>query len=573
MAGLLKPTVAGLGYESKLVVTGGLLDGKALINGTSDGLKFIDSKSYFEFEVRHKVNIWRCGSTSKLYGALKLSKFNYTTSTFEDVTSTYCNTATAIDNTVWEKYIHDLPIGHYKIEYVSSQREDSEWYLEKIIPEKCVVLTESGEIKIFNSNNKWETLQMPALLDRAYVLSNGFEYDKLNSSIDNFVANTLEVDICETGEKIYMSDEIINNGNIVNMELLDNGESAPQVKITTTPFLPKDSLSSTDKIWYENPDETGVPIISNIEFFSTTTHSEDVGFKFNVLFNNSEKIKYRFRLNSGAFTNWSIPTENRNIASSIPVSMLSVGMNTLVLEVSNETDKVITETYTEIIELKNDAPIAIINNDSNSFRLHFIITDTNVGDKIEYRLLLSNNKVDELVLVPWTTPSLAPVEIDYAIDTTNVEMGKLNAITIEYRDNYNTQNKTVYTFTGEYKNIMFADENNLYYTTDKGAILKLLKFGNLQAGTISDAKPVRLVNRYGTPINNIVIDAKNLTVGKEEVIIELSKTKNPFIALPKLEYGDEVLNGDDFKVFYIRVKSPLTLSGGVNFEVHADATV
>lgn len=186
--------------------------------------------------------------------------------------------------------------------------------------------------------------------------------------------------------------------------------------------------------------------------------------------------------------------------------------------------------------------------------------------------MIRNSLYTDVVLVPWTNLKEAPLEIVYNIDTSKVVVGKLNALIIEYKDNFGAGASTTYSFEGSYRNLVFADSKGEYYTTDKGVLLKLLHLGNIYAGSKSLAFPITVKNSYGEPVTNVTINP--IVITDAGVDYQLSKTAEPFNPLKVISYGDEIIDPGESRTFYVRGVASETAFGFGEFmlEVVGDTT-
>lgn len=115
--------------------------------------------------------------------------------------------------------------------------------------------------------------------------------------------------------------------------------------------------------------------------------------------------------------------------------------------------------------------------------------------------------------------------------------------------------------------IGFHDENTLYYSDNRGDIIKLLDFGTLIAGQTSAVKQVFLKNLTGESIKNVQISVDQPSVPNHSTV-ELSKTNNPFIPEPTLFLNGLYTDGQSAS-FYVRVVSTEQSLSGFQFNIKA----
>lgn len=600
MAGLARPAGA-TGPEGKINIlarqivgpgatqndnwrdTPALFDGVITPNTGINQVGLSSAGDYIEFEVNgtYNVNIWRLG-TSTSSGNITLSKWDGTQ--YVTLTSTqFTQPNNAVGN--WMKFAMNLTPGKYKYAkpVATGVQCEIEWFIEIIAPPynwKGVAVTEVGAIKTFTENNVW--VQQPAPeggITKDYISTNGLPRKKLLTSLDTIYVPMVNTKTFDTGEKLWVTESDISTDlGITSMDLYQPSTGGLKVLLKVPPFLPKDQLRSTDKMYYYNV-EGSFPEVINVAFSATvlTDHKSTVKVDYNIIHNFNEKIKLRHKVNDGAFSNWSDPFYAQDVApnSLIAPSDLKLGKNTITIEVAVDgiEERTVTKVITDAITVNNDAPnLAIVTADSDAFRAHFVITDPNIGDQVQYRIMIRNSLYTDVVLVPWTNLKEAPLEIVYNIDTSKVVVGKLNALIIEYKDNFGAGASTTYSFEGSYRNLVFADSKGEYYTTDKGVLLKLLHLGNIYAGSKSLAFPITVKNSYGEPVTNVTINP--IVITDAGVDYQLSKTAEPFNPLKVISYGDEIIDPGESRTFYVRGVASETAFGFGEFmlEVVGDTT-
>lgn len=138
-----KPNVKDIGEEVNATILNGKLSAGTVPTGLLDGITanewntsrvaywYTDSE-YIEIQIDKDCNIWRTGTSGWAGYTQKLTIMKaMPNGEFENVTDSYSQTVTAIDNDNWEKTISNLPKGTYRFYGPKSPgRIDSEWYLE-----------------------------------------------------------------------------------------------------------------------------------------------------------------------------------------------------------------------------------------------------------------------------------------------------------------------------------------------------------------------------------------------------------------------------------------------------------
>lgn len=438
----------------------------------------------------------------------------------------------------------------------------------------CLVKTADGVLKTFNSvTNRWSEIGTFSELTTDLMTTKGFLYSNLNVSLTNIYLEYTQIETYPDGSIVYESEDVTASMNATALEDYTDANGKEWLKLTVPAFTIKDGIGTTDKLLLYSSDTTYNPSIDSLKFDSNTTHIDAVGFTFKVLYNYNTPIKYRVKVNSKAYSPWStLQTSYELFQGQLKYTDLDVGPNTITIQLGNETETKLIETISaSAITVQNGAPsIAIINEDSNNFKVHFKIIDPD-NDTVSYKVSLSNSLKTNLLLADWSPMSTAAEDIIYYIDTTNVEVGKPNVLKIEFKDQLGSMGSYTYVFTGQYRNLVFINENGQYYTTDKGVLLRILQFDKMLSGAQSDAKPLTIRNNNSVPITNLKLQLyyTNKVNGAN---VFLSKGYMPFNGIDLLDFGNEVLLPGDSKTIYVMIDSDASSEGLCKFEIDVTAT-
>lgn len=426
---------------------------------------------------------------------------------------------------------------------------------------KAVVVSESM-VKTFNKDNRFESLCTIDQITPEIINTKGFDPNIMKTPLTTKNYGFTPYGSLADGTPLTISEELnksmqITAFNIVNVDGVD------KLQVTVPSFIPQDLLLSGDKLYYMNSEATALPIINNVKFSTTVTHNTAVEVDVEVIYNYDAKVKVRAKCNDGSFTDYT-PAVNptSTIPMSIPFSLLKPGENTITFEVTTEDN---TKTATKVVEnainvINENPALKIITADSTPFQVHFQISDLDESDKVAYKISISNTKYTDELLQDWTDFENQPLNKLFYIDTRFVVPNVDNIIKIEYKDNYGGTGSGVYSFKGSYKNLLFEDEEGNYYSTDTGAVLKLLHIENLIAGQISTIKHVKLRNSTGQTVSNVAIDV-NYQTAVEGTKLKLSKTINPFIPMDTLDFGTEEIPADGYKDLYMRLETSINSAG------------
>jgi hypothetical protein len=211
---------------------------------------------------------------------------------------------------------------------------------------------------------------------------------------------------------------------------------------------------------------------------------------------------------------------------------------------------IINEKEFSIILITGEPQIEL--NSQNEFYMSATINHS-LGKKIRFRILVNNNQMTPVE--GYTEWKEAPFSFDYSWDSKDLLYGLPNEITIEAVDELNTVAEIKFHVIGGYRSLLFKDENNFYYSTDKGDVLQHLDFGTVIGGLLSEPRIVFLENRTGLTLENISIWADNETQ-EERVKLCLSETLSPFIPVETISLANTMDNGE-VKPFYVRIESDI----------------
>jgi hypothetical protein len=194
-------------------------------------------------------------------------------------------------------------------------------------------------------------------------------------------------------------------------------------------------------------------------------------------------------------------------------------------------------------------------NSNNEFYMNATIDHT-LGRKIRFRILVNGNQITPRT--GYTDWMQAPFTFDYSWDSKDLLYGLPNEITIEVVDEVETKKEIKFHVVGGYRSLLFKDENNFYYSTDKGDILQQLDFGTVIGGLLSGPRIVFLENRTGLELENVEIWADNESQG-EKVKLYISETLDPFVPVESISLPNTMTNGE-IKPFYVRVESKIDVT-------------
>ena len=148
-----------------------------------------------------------------------------------------------------------------------------------------------------------------------------------------------------------------------------------------------------------------------------------------------------------------------------------------------------------------------------------------------------------------------PYKLHFEWSSDDVIYGMPNTIKIELIDDLGNTETMSFIIEGAYKNLLFRDRNNVYYSTDKGEILEQLDLGKIIGGEIADSYEVFLENHTGMDLENVTvfIDPSQMD---EHIKIQVSETgaNNDFVSADSFTYKG-IMKHNDTKVFYVRAEA------------------
>lgn len=431
---------------------------------------------------------------------------------------------------------------------------------------KCVIYNPEGKIKVFTDNNRWVTLEQTEITPEI-ILESGFLPKKLYSKIKYILLNYNKIDTLDDDRLVYESEEVTKDMMITGFDsaIINNEE---KLKAFVPSFIPIDSLEAGDKIYCytENMSQTPGFIIN---FDTETTHHSNINYSIASFANYTDKIKYRYKIGDGAFTEWTEPYYPYEVQHGvIKPEQLSLGANILIVEMCNEDgSNLISQEIDDAIFVTNENPqIIIIEANSNSSRIHFKISDNDLDDSIQYQLLLVNSRYDEPVeLTDWSKPLLQPIDVIEDIDTSKIAPDELNFIKIRYKDNLIDEPiEAQYHFIGKYENICFIDESGNYYSTDKG--VEVTPFTNkIVAGMQPEISKIKLLNNSDKDLFNVRVSVEYIDK-IEGANVLLSRASNPFIGTSQIKVVDK-LPIDRTASFFISIDTQRSCEGICKFKL------
>jgi len=255
---------------------------------------------------------------------------------------------------------------------------------------------------------------------------------------------------------------------------------------------------------------------------------------------------------------------SQEVVVNIPFEIITTALNPYHLVVTILQDDGETVSSTKPILLADTAPTAFI---IVSGGVAYIQLGDEDSDKVRYNIYLNDEKV---------FPSVAdfgdfidPTMITYVLPRQKILVGEMNRIVVNVEDYWGKSSQTTNDFEGTYVGLMFCDEDEKFYSSDIGAILKYLDMGILQAGKMSDIFTVWIKNTYAYDITDIIITVTEESIPPLNTVF-LDTSDAEFIGSSSIVI-DETLSFNEKVPFYLRIKPDIMSVGGGIFEITATA--
>ena len=238
-------------------------------------------------------------------------------------------------------------------------------------------------------------------------------------------------------------------------------------------------------------------------------------------------------------------------------------------------------------------------NSNNQFYANITLSHT-LKKKVRFQIYINGIQKAPVKEGEWSEwkSTETPFTFDYTWNTKDLLNGLPNELEIKVQDEMKTETFAKFNVIGEYKSLLFKDQNNFYYSTDTGEVLQQLDFGTVIGGVLSDVYPVIIENKTGLSMDNIIIYPDS-TTQEELAKIKLSHTapdsKEGFVSSNETfvvknynqdasdftthEYQNAlkvpyVLDNNDTYTFYVRIESDEEIASYKNkvFRVLANGT-
>ena len=178
-------------------------------------------------------------------------------------------------------------------------------------------------------------------------------------------------------------------------------------------------------------------------------------------------------------------------------------------------------------------------------------------NKVQYRITLNGEPILP-VSGDFTMLHPQPQNINFRIPSEKIKMGESNHLTIEFQDAWGSTDTWHNSFIGELSGLLFYDELGELYSDDIGTVYKVLDFGAILAGQLSESQKITLHNTLGHPVKDVKIytswgegvdKPKGTSVG-------YSPKDSPFTSTETISPALPMDDQEEFD-FYVRLETDL----------------
>lgn len=195
---------------------------------------------------------------------------------------------------------------------------------------------------------------------------------------------------------------------------------------------------------------------------------------------------------------------------------------------------------------------ATININLNGLTLTGQVDDADMT-RVQYRVLLNDKPYypDSGAFTPLSSP---PLNIDISFRSDEIKIGDWNTVRVEFQDYFGTMDYWEAQFVGKYAGLMFKDESDNYYSSDLGAVLQYLDFGQILTGQVSVVHEVKVENTYGFNLTDVNITI-NTNQFAEGLYAQLGLSPENLDTVKTISLGD--LADGTSTSFFIRLASQI----------------
>ena len=235
----------------------------------------------------------------------------------------------------------------------------------------------------------------------------------------------------------------------------------------------------------------------------------------------------------------------------IPITLLTSATTTYKIQFTVLFQTEQTYTTTRDVILYNDNPAIVVTVKRNV--VYISISDED-NDLVRYNVYLNGGKIfpEDSDFTDWQQPTATSIQLD----SSQIKVGEVNRVVVNVEDEWGGRTSTEHLFVGQYFGVLFADEKGQYYSDEFGEIIKMLNFGTVIAGKVSNIQVVRIYNKTEEIINKITLNSDSeikpnkLTIyyGWDETSMQTDDSN--------LVYTKE-LNDEDYINLYLQIKPDL----------------
>ena len=270
---------------------------------------------------------------------------------------------------------------------------------------------------------------------------------------------------------------------------------------------------------------------------------------------------------------WLQSKNEKDFEFKIPLYEFKNGSNMIKI-VTKDTRGEISEKTINMTLIEGAPAIKI--NSNNQFYANITLSHS-MNKRVHFKIFINGKQKAPATEGKWSEwhDTTTPFTFDYTWDTEDVLNGLPNEIQVVVQDEMQTETFATFNVLGEYKALLFKDENNFYYSTDTGEVLQQLDFGTVIGGINTDDYTVTLENKTGLSMNDIIIFPDSDTQ-EDKAKIKLSHTgtdskegfvssSDKFVVHNYNTSGAEIGNGTTYEN---AIKVPYVLDNNDTYKFH-----
>ena len=295
---------------------------------------------------------------------------------------------------------------------------------------------------------------------------------------------------------------------------------------------------------------THKPEINNFKISPDDPIRSDITVTANLSEEIGQQVKYRILVNGQPYLDWTnLRTTPYNVSDTIPFSfsVFQLENNSITIEAENEDGLQRSQTIEFYVPFEE--PTLDSRSEKDTY-FRFAINDR-FGDKVRYRTFINDTAHTD-----WSNWAAPGIEYTVSWDSSRLAIGNNNTFRIEWENEAPTGqiHSHEYTFSGQYRGLIFLGPDNVVFSDDLGNVLEMLDLGEPHMGTTSDVVKVTLQNTLEFPVSNITIYAAPETSTKDSLHLLAWDNPDGELDFKHRIYYNDVLLPEDKLTFYVKAE-------------------